>query len=719
MPASLGSRLAEIVQSIAQVRDIADLMAIVRVAARELGGADGATLVMRDGDCCHYVDEDAIGPLWKGQRFALTACISGWAMLHAEQAIVEDIDVDPRIPQEAYRGTFVRSLCMTPIGRSEPIGAIGCYWANRHRASDVEARLLQALADATAVGIANLELYRKLDEARRVAEARATQAQRSEALARATFDHAGTGVAIVALDGRWLRVNRKLCEIVGYDEAALLEKTFQDITVLADQAGDDDVMRRLLAGETAGTTLEKRYVHRDGHAVWVNLAVELVRTPDGSPDYFVAIIEDIARRKAAEEELEHERSTFQALANIAAEYFWETDENFRFTSISPGVAERSGLDHRDYLGRTRWELPFVGVSDEAWMHHRATLAAHQPFRHFEAAMRNRTGELRWFEIHGAPLHDRGGRFIGYHGVTQDITARKAVEVTLRQHAMVFDNSQEGVVITDVNGCVLDANASFERITEYRLDEIRGRNMRFLHSGRQDSAFYLSMWQALLSHGTWQGEIWNRRNGGEIYLEWISISAVKDEAGAVVAYVGISVDISRMNHVHSEMERLAHHDALTGLPNRLLLMSHLEHALKRAVRGGMGALLFIDLDGFKSVNDRFGHRVGDEVLVTVARRIRARLRESDMLARLGGDEFVVVLERIGGVETAARVAEEVMRAAAAPLALGDFEVELGASVGIMPFPAAGLTPAQLLDSADQALYQAKAAGKGVYRYGAAA
>jgi diguanylate cyclase (GGDEF)-like protein/PAS domain S-box-containing protein len=718
LPATIGNRLAEVVQSIAQVRDVAELMAIVRAAARELSGADGATLVMRDGDCCHYVDEDAIGPLWKGQRFALTACISGWAMLHAEQTIIEDIYADSRIPHAAYRPTFVQSLCMTPIGRRDPVGAIGCYWAQGHRASEGEARLLQALADATAVGIANLELYRKLDEARRVAEARAEQAQRSEALARATFDHAAAGMAIVALDGRWLRVNRKLCEIVGYDEAELLEKTFQDITVADDLLGDDEVIRGLLAGG-AGVTLEKRYIHRDGHVVWVNLAVELVRTPHGAPDYFVAIIEDIGRRKAAEETLEHERATFQALANIAAEYFWETDEDFRFKAISPSIAERSGLDDLNCIGRTRWELPFVGVSDEAWARHRAALAAHQPFRHFEAAMRNRVGELRWFEMHGAPLHDRSGRFTGYHGVTQDITERKAAEATLRQHAMVFDNSQEGVVIADADGCVIDANAAFERITEYRLDEIRGRNLRLLQSGRQDRSFYLNMWQALTEVGSWQGEIWNRRKGGEIYLEWISISAVTDDAGTVVAYVGTSVDISRMNHVRSEMERLAHHDALTGLPNRLLLMSRLEHALKRAARGGLGAVLFLDLDGFKRVNDTLGHKFGDDVLIAASTRIRARLRVADTLARLGGDEFVIVLEDLAGAEAAATVAEQVISAIAAPLRVGSETVALGVSVGIMLFPRDGMTPEQLLDGADRALYQAKAAGKGVYRYGAAA
>ncbi len=714
--ADAGLRLAEIVQRIAQVRDMPSLMAIVRRAARELTGADGATLVLRDGEQCHYADEDAIGPLWKGQRFALTSCVSGWAMLNEQPAIIEDIELDPRVPYEAYRPTFVRSLCMTPIGRAPAVGAIGCYWARRQRASAAQVALQQALADATAIGIANIELYRQLVEARELAERGAAHARRSEALARATFDHAGTGVAIVALDGRWLRVNRRLCEIVGYTEQQLLALTFQDVTHAADLAGDVELVRAMLAGEIDTSTLEKRYVHRDGRLVWINLTVTLARAPDGTPDYFVAIIEDIERRKAAEEALAEERAQFRELANIAAEYFWEMDEQLKLRFVSPSIAERSGLDYRAFLGRSRWELPFVGVTAVELDAHRATLEARRPFRGFEAALPNAAGEMRWFEIHGDPKFARDGAFKGYHGVTQDITARKLVEARLRQHAMVFDNSQEGIVITDPDGCVLDANASFERITEYTLDEMRGRNMRFLQSGRHDRAFYLNLWQSLLSVGSWQGEVWNRRKGGEIYLEWISLSAVKDEAGVLLAYVGTSVDISRMNHVQSEIERLAHHDALTGLPNRLLLMSRLEHALDRVGRGGAGAVLFLDLDGFKAVNDRLGHAAGDRVLVAVASRLRARLRDADTLARLGGDEFVVVLEDVADAALVAGVADALIACVAAPIDLADgSSAQLGLSIGIAPFPDVAAEAGQLLACADRALYEAKAAGKGHYRY----
>lgn len=173
--------LARVVERIAGVHDLPGLMAIVRRAARELTGADGATLVLRDGDQCHYADEDAIGPLWKGQRFPLSACISGWAMLNAQAVAIEDIYMDERVPHAAYRPTFVNSLSMVPVGREHPVGAIGCYWAARHRASDEELELQQALADAAAVGLANLALLERLESARQAAEAAAEEIRRLNA----------------------------------------------------------------------------------------------------------------------------------------------------------------------------------------------------------------------------------------------------------------------------------------------------------------------------------------------------------------------------------------------------------------------------------------------------------------------------------------------------------------------------------------------------------
>jgi diguanylate cyclase (GGDEF)-like protein len=241
----------------------------------------------------------------------------------------------------------------------------------------------------------------------------------------------------------------------------------------------------------------------------------------------------------------------------------------------------------------------------------------------------------------------------------------------------------------------------------------------LASGRQDRAFFQSMWAALRSVGYWQGEIWNRRKSGEIYPEWLTISTVRDDVGTATGYVGVFTDISRIRHAATQLEHLAHHDALTDLPNRVLLRSRLGHSLDRARRSGSGcAVIFLDLDHFKPVNDRLGHLAGDELLREVAVRIRSRLREPDTLARWGGDEFVAVIEDIG--DGAARLASELIDLLQPPFVLtGGALASIGASAGVSLFPRDGDDPEPLLRHADEALYQAKNAGRNCWRiYGEA-
>jgi diguanylate cyclase (GGDEF)-like protein/PAS domain S-box-containing protein len=553
-----------------------------------------------------------------------------------------------------------------------------------------------------ATDIDHTELYQELE--------------RSQALFQATFEHAGAGLSHVAPDGRWLRVNQKLCDIVGYTRDELLGKTFQEITHPDDLDVDLGLSHQVLAGEIPSYSLEKRYVHRDGHAVWTNLTVTLVRTNTGEPDFFVSIVEDIHRRKAAEEALANEREKFRALVEISAEYFWEMDDQFRLTDYSRSVSDQTGRGIEQLLGKRRWEIPYVGVSDAAWAQHRSTLDAHLPFRHFEGGLTGANGETRWYQISGNPVFSPAGVFLGYRGVTQDVTERQHVEQRLKQHALLFETSQQGVVITDPDGLVIDANAAFERITEYSLAEVLGKNLRLLQSGRHDAAFYKTLWKSVETTGSWEGEIWNRRRGGEVYLEWIAIRSVTDSRGAVTAYIGTHIDINRMQHVRSETERLAHHDALTGLPNRLQLLSRLRHAVDRVKRGGCGAVLFLDLDRFKAVNDASGHRAGDDLLVAVGARLSGRLRAIDTLARLGGDEFVVVLEDVTSRSQVEAVAAELIRQLALPFDLPEWgQMFIGGSIGIALFPQDGTDSMTLLERADQGLYAAKRAGKGVARF----
>jgi diguanylate cyclase (GGDEF)-like protein/PAS domain S-box-containing protein len=277
----------------------------------------------------------------------------------------------------------------------------------------------------------------------------------------------------------------------------------------------------------------------------------------------------------------------------------------------------------------------------------------------------------------------------------------------RMAALVFDHSDLGIIVADAQGNVIAVNRAYCTMTGYDASELLGRNPRLQQSGRHDTTFYRELWRTLEKTGQWQGEIWNRRKSGEAYPVWQNISAVRDKKGHVVRYVAIASDISPVKAVQERLDRLAHHDALTDLPNRLQFMSALERALPHGDRTQTClALLFIDLDHFKRVNDSLGHSAGDQLLIEVGRRLRRAVRSEDLVARLGGDEFVVMLEGLCERGEAAGVAMKLLADLKQPLLLDGHAVTPLASVGIAMYPDDGRSAASLLDGADDAMYEAK-------------
>jgi len=310
-----------------------------------------------------------------------------------------------------------------------------------------------------------------------------------------------------------------------------------------------------------------------------------------------------------------------------------------------------------------------------------------------------------------------GQVKGFTKVTRDITEHHQQEERLGLAATGFRSTQEGVAITDAQARVIAVNPAFERITEYKEADVVGLNMRLLASGRHDREFFRAFWRELLETGFWQGEIWNRRKGGEVHPGWLAVSAVRDDEQQIVSFVSVYTDITRIPHAQTQLDRLAHHDALTDLPNRVLLHSRLSHTLERAQRANsLCAVFFLDLDRFKPVNDQMGHEAGDELLKGVAKRLRLHLRDNDTVARIGGDEFVVVLEDLASPEGAEVVARAIIERMARPFALsGEREAHIGCSVGIAMFPKDGADGETLLRHADAALYAAKAAGRGTFSF----
>lgn len=327
----------------------------------------------------------------------------------------------------------------------------------------------------------------------------------------------------------------------------------------------------------------------------------------------------------------------------------------------------------------------------------------------------RPSGLGWAELRSASIQWQGND--AYVIGVRDITENKLNDERLRQAAAVFNNTRDGVMTVDADLRIVHINAAFTDITGYTEAETLGKPSSLLRSGRHDREFYAQMWQSITITGHWQGEIWNRRKSGEVYPELLSISRVTDKSGTTTHYVGVFADISKLKTSELQLDFLAHHDPLTRLPNRLLLLSHLEHAIKTAQREGkIVALLMLDLDRFKEVNDIFGHLAGDQLLQQVADRLIARLRSVDTVCRLGGDEFILLLEDIEQAEDAALVANDIISALSEPWQLSqDSEVSIGVSIGISLYPEHGNEAEQLIQQADTALYHAKAKGRGCFKY----
>jgi len=298
----------------------------------------------------------------------------------------------------------------------------------------------------------------------------------------------------------------------------------------------------------------------------------------------------------------------------------------------------------------------------------------------------------------------------------DVTERKRTELELRIAATAFE-AQESIAITDSASVIVKVNKAFTGITGYTEEDVAGRKISILKSGLHDTVFYEAMWESIARVGAWQGEIWDRRKNGEIFLSWLSITAIKESNGEVTHYVATQVDITERKTAEAEILNLAFYDPLTKLPNRRLLQERLSYGIDMARRDGKQlALLMLDLDRFKAVNDNFGHLAGDELLRQVAARIKAMLRDTDTVARLGGDEFVVLLKDITHSQDAARVAEEIIADLRKSFnLLQSADVQIGVSIGISLYPQHGGSVDALMDHADKALYQAKDQGRDRFAY----
>ena len=547
---------------------------------------------------------------------------------------------------------------------------------------------------------------------------KAAQQHEAEALneLRVMLETSGEGLWKADQSGRIIDVNDAYCQLSGYARDEIVGAHISKFEAIEQTPEAVAVHIRRIIEQGFGR-FETRHRHRDGHLIDIEVSTSLI--PE--VNCFIAFLHDITERKYAETELQYRQDLLNEAQLLGHLGSWElnlvsgelrwTDEIYRIFELdlaqfSPSYENFLNVIHPDDRDRV----------DQAYTQ---SLKDRQPYD-IEHRLLFADGRVKWVREHCSSEFDASGKPLRSVGAVQDITEQHLAAEQLRIAAATFE-TQEAIAVTDPDANILRVNRAFEVLSGYGAEEMIGKNPRILQSGRHNAAFYQAMWSALLDTGKWSGEIWDRRKNGEIYPKHMTITAIYDDRHQVTHYVAVSSDISQRKQAEADIHRLAFYDPLTSLPNRRLLMDRLRQAMAVSMRSRRhGAVLFLDMDHFKVINDTQGHAVGDLLLVEVAHRLQRCVREGDSVARLGGDEFVVVLEELSAQpdEAASQtelVAEKIRSELNQPCMLKNHECRTAPSIGIILFRGHLESVEDLLKHADVAMYQAKQAGRNTIRF----
>lgn len=466
--------------------------------------------------------------------------------------------------------------------------------------------------------------------------------------------------------------------------------------------------------------------NKDGKAVAAFTNCKKSTTDQGDRFYWVYFVaaersrfedELLQARRRAEEVLKDLtqqerfiRTVTDALPSLIG--YWDRDLRCRFANKT----------YQDWFGKSQEQMLGIHIQEllgDALFAQNAPMieaALHGEGSEFEREIQRPDGTVGYALAHYIPDTDAQGHVNGFFALVSNITKIREGEQASRLTASVFNNISEGIMISDAQDCILMVNAAFTQITGFGAAEAIASPSSLLQSSRHDAAFYEGMWRAARDAGRWQGEVWCKRQDDSLFLMALSISAMRDEQGEVMRYVSVFSDATERWNKEQLVEHMALHDSLTQLPNRNLLMERLGQLTSIASRSPRNiALIFLDLDGFKAVNDTWGHDAGDRVLTTVASRLLAKLRLTDTVARLGGDEFVVLLDDANLAENVALIGQQLVDSINQPIDIGGAFAHVGVSMGIALYPDNGRAPEALLKAADDAMYAAKAAGKNTLRF----
>lgn len=565
-------------------------------------------------------------------------------------------------------------------------------------------RALNAYADINAHLEARIE-----EKTRKLSE--------SETLLRTVIDESPAMIALKDAQGRFLFGNQVLAKLYGTTPSQLVGRLDSDFYPDREQvAWGAECDQAVLQDGQAQISQKSMTDRKTGEIRHFQTIRKPITGPGGEPRLLMIAHDVTELRRMHQTVAERERQYAYAMA-ATGEGLWDWDINRDVITHNARWAELFGIDPAQQGHAIKdFQVRLYPQDRERWqVALQRALAGTGRYR-CEFRILREDGALGWIQDRGHVVErDEAGQPLRMIGSVVDITERKQAEARLRQAASVFTNTQEGILIVDAQKRIVDVNPAFTRITGFEPVDVRGKTPRILGEGLQSDAFYDEMEHLLDASGSWQGEMLNRRKGGEAFPVRLSIDVVHDDDGEIVQYVVVFSDISEIKQHQAELDRVAHYDPLTGVPNRRLLDDRLAQAIAHAKRSGKGlAICYMDLDGFKQVNDCYGHAAGDSVLVEIATRLRRTLRGEDTLARLGGDEFVMLFGDIADSGEIRKALDRVLAEINGPVRVEGGIARVSASIGYTLYPADASDADLLLRHADQAMYLAKEAGKNQYR-----
>ncbi len=519
-------------------------------------------------------------------------------------------------------------------------------------------------------------------------------------------------------DGYWLTdgqgclldVNQSYCKMSGYSREELLAMCIPQLE--ARERSPQEVFEHIKEIFRRGwDVFETRHRRKDGREI----DVEVSATYWKQEDRLFVFVRDITDRVNARNELERERRLLEEAQKVGHFGSWELDIQSGVLTWSDQIYLIFEIDQRRFGASYEAFLAAIHPDDREKVNqaYSDSLVHKKPYQ-IVHRLQMPDGRIKWVEERCSSTFDASGKPLRSIGTVQDVTERELLSEQGRIASVAFD-TQEAIIVTDRDANIIKVNHAFELTTGYGQEEVLGKNPRILASGRHDQHFYQEMWRSVIEEGRWSGEVWDRRKSGEIYPKWLTITAVKHQ-GEVTHFVAVFVDITERKKAEEEIRNLAFYDPLTSLPNRRLLQDHLQRALSQSARNDQyGALMFLDLDHFKVLNDTKGHEYGDRLLVEVARRLGTCVRDTDTISRFGGDEFVVLLEGMNvsmeeAVAQAGRIAEKIRDALSQPYQLDGVLHRSTPSIGIVLFRGGEVGSEELLKRADLAMYQSKESGR---------